>query len=87
MIENDMKFNEFHEISNIFFKISTDFGLEAFRHEESEKEDQKKMKDIVYCAPELGSVGCRKSAEGDVYAFAIILIEIATRQDPYGVCL
>ena len=40
----------------------------------------------VYKAPEfLNNSTSDATACGDVYAFSIILIEIATRNDPYGV--
>ena len=42
----------------------------------------------VYKAPEfLNTKTYEPTAAGDVYAYAIILIEIATRNDPYGVCI
>ncbi|KAH3695487.1 hypothetical protein DPMN_082947 [Dreissena polymorpha] len=40
----------------------------------------------IYVAPEHArSEEFEPTAAGDVYAFAIILIEIATRNDPFGV--
>jgi len=75
-----------------------DFGLATLRKndeitmdEDDEYEDdeddynQEKRADI-YKAPEFKSAkSFCPTAAGDVYAFAIILIEIATRNDPYGV--
>jgi len=69
-----------------------DYGLETLRAniltEQEEIEDAKyaEMRSSVYVAPELFTPnGFSSSEEGDVYAFAILMIEIALRTDPYGV--
>ena len=57
---------------------------DSFEDDEDDYYQRKRAQ--IYRAPELNYV---KDAEltpaADVYAFAIILIEIATRNDPYGV--
>lgn len=48
----------------------------------------KNQRTRIYMAPEFGDADpykYEKTMAGDVYAFAIIMIEIATRNDPYGV--
>ena len=50
-----------------------------------EEEEMKQRVSRVYQAPEL-LLG-RVTPAADVYAYAIILIEIATRNDPYGVSI
>ncbi|KAL4236675.1 hypothetical protein ACF0H5_005059 [Mactra antiquata] len=53
---------------------------------EEDDDDYQEKRAIIYKPPEHASEAtkCLASAAGDVYAFAIILIEIATRNDPYG---
>ena len=74
----------------------TDYGLGNFRKNdemlvdvETYDEDESyyhEKRNQVYKAPEfLNNSTCDPTACGDVYAFSIILIEIATRNDPYGV--
>ncbi|XP_013398539.1 atrial natriuretic peptide receptor 1 [Lingula anatina] len=64
-------------------KIS-DFGLATYR--EDVEEDKYRSKACrVYRAPELTHLpAAQPTPEADVYAFAIILVEIATRNGPYG---
>ena len=72
-----------------------DFGLNTLRtnifsedenEEAIENEKYQKIRDRVYLAPEfVGLDSYVATMEGDVYAFAILLIETATRNDPYGV--
>jgi hypothetical protein len=57
--------------------------------EEDDEEDNfyQELRAHVYLAPELrGKAPPLPTVAGDVYAFSIILVEIATRNDPYGVC-
>lgn len=54
--------------------------------EDDEDEYYQEKRAQVYKAPEfLDQKSFSPTAAGDVYAFAIILVEIATRNDPYGV--
>ncbi|XP_052776488.1 atrial natriuretic peptide receptor 1-like [Mya arenaria] len=69
----------------------TDYGLETLRanvltdKDAIEEAKYQQLRSIVYVAPELQSEnGVKASMEGDVYAFAILMIEIALRADPYG---
>ena len=79
-------------ISFFFFTLfHIDYGLDTYRFQEIEEGDElvdertKKLNDI-YQAPEmLNDPFAVPTAAGDIYAFAIILIEIATRNEPYGV--
>lgn len=73
-------------------KIS-DFGLDTLRANVITDEEMieqlafKIKRNQVYMAPEFGEANpynYEKTQAGDVYAFAIIMIEIATRNDPYG---
>ncbi|KAK3089985.1 hypothetical protein FSP39_008227, partial [Pinctada imbricata] len=71
----------------------TDYGLPEFRRQdellltEDDEDDlkYKQQRNRVYVAPEY-LVNDRKdpSQSGDVYSFSMILVEIATRNDPYG---
>ena len=72
----------------------TDFGLSSLRACQFTAETEelaencyfKQQRSKVYRAPELHDVNAGTfTAPADVYAFAIILIEIATREDPYNV--
>lgn len=72
-----------------------DFGLVKFRKndemltglEEDEVDNLYNDKRFqVYKSPEFQAFKTYEpTAAGDVYSFAIILVEIATRNDPYGV--
>ncbi|XP_041357474.1 atrial natriuretic peptide receptor 1-like [Gigantopelta aegis] len=68
----------------------TDYGLERFRLEDLDEEeqnqyDQKERRLRVYKGPEFwGMAEYYPTFQGDVYAFGVILVEIATRNDPYG---
>lgn len=54
--------------------------------EDNEDDYNKEKRAKIYMAPEFSHVkSFVPTAFGDVYAFSIILIEIATRNDPYGV--
>ncbi len=78
-----------------------DFGLVTFRQSdeddiENEKADERRAQaGRVYLAPEARPPPPGASAlppapptpAQDIYALAIILVEIATRDDPYGVSL
>ena len=56
--------------------------------EDDEDEFYQEKRAQIYKAPEyLEQKAYVPTPAGDVYAFAIILIEIATRNDPYGVSL
>ena len=74
----------FHRYNETFF---SDFGLPTFRKNEVEKfdeeEDVKQRMSKVYQAPESHDYD-RITQAVDVYAYSIILVEIATRNDPYG---
>ena len=57
--------------------------VETYDEDESYYHEKRNQ---VYKAPEfLNKSTSDATACGDVYAFSIILIEIATRNDPYGV--
>ena len=73
---------------------AADFGLPSLRCNDFSEETEELAQDWyfklrrakVYRAPELRDVKTSEpTAPADVYAFAIILVEIATREDPYGV--
>ena len=71
----------------------TDYGLNEYRRkdemmidDDDEYDDQyQEMRTRVYRAPEFSGWDYTPTEEGDVYSFAIIMVEIATRNDPYGV--
>jgi atrial natriuretic peptide receptor A len=76
-----------------------DFGIQTLRtqnevtladedddFEDDEDEFYQEKRAQIYKAPEfLDQKAYEPTPAGDVYAFAIVLIEIATRNDPYGV--
>lgn len=77
---------------------STDYGLPVYRTDEIEDEDvdhvMKGRRYVVYQGPEFNSTRPSNdtlakvrhpTGEGDVYAFAIILVEVATRNEAYEV--
>lgn len=73
-------------------KIS-DYGLTTLRanviteEEALEELEYQKKRTQIYMAPEFGDAdpyNYSPTMAGDVYAFAIILVEIAIRNDPYG---
>jgi hypothetical protein len=55
---------------------------------EDDKEDKyySDKRNDVYIAPELKDGDTIGTFHGDVYAYSIILVEIATRNDPFAVC-
>ncbi|CAH1772446.1 unnamed protein product [Owenia fusiformis] len=65
-----------------------DYGTPGLRKEQCDDIESvinTKDADIVYRAPEVVDFEhASPTPEADVYAFAIILVEIATRNDPYG---
>lgn len=75
------------------FGFKTDFGLTEIRHEdtmmlsEDDKEDKyyKDKRSEVYIAPEMIDGATEATFPVDVYSYSIILVEIATRNDPYAV--
>ena len=81
---------------SIYLNIS-DFGLTKFRknddlivdYDDPGSDNDNHYKEIrarVYQAPEfLLDEPTSPTAAGDVYSFSIILVEIATRNDPYQV--
>ena len=66
--------------------MPSDYGLQEYREEKFQTEDekemeeryrQKKLRDLVYKAPESNvNVTCAS----DVYSFAIIMVEVASRK-------
>ena len=71
--------------------VSPDYGVPLLRNEDrneeqQEDEDWKMMRTAIYRGPETLHPGYKgPTQEGDVYAFSMILIEVATRNDPQGV--
>ncbi|XP_046566665.1 LOW QUALITY PROTEIN: atrial natriuretic peptide receptor 1-like [Haliotis rubra] len=66
----------------------TDYGLATYRREDVAKEDQEEReyqekRNAVYIAPEIKLRTAKPCYASDVYPFSIILLEIATRNDPY----
>ena len=65
--------------------VSLDYGLSTYRtrdfFEEYQDEKTLERKHKAYRAPE-GTF----TEEADVYAYGVIVLEIATRNDPYEVC-
>ena len=68
--------------------------MSEFRHNDEmllteddiEEEKYKQQRNRVYLSPEfIGNHNVVATPSGDVYAFAVILVEIAIRNDPYGV--
>lgn len=70
-----------------------DFGLTEIRKfdemmlSEDDKEDRyySDKRNEVYIAPELKDGATVGTFHGDVYAYSLILVEIATRNDPFAV--
>lgn len=67
----------------------TDYGLPLMREEEREEEEEDEYKwklerQAIYRGPESLYPGYKLLPSGDVYAIAMILIEIAIRNDPCG---
>lgn len=57
-------------------------------HYESEEDAQADLlRNKVYLPPEANGDLSYARQEGDVYSYSIILVEIVTRNGPYGVCL
>ncbi|KFZ69511.1 Atrial natriuretic peptide receptor 1, partial [Podiceps cristatus] len=62
-----------------------DYGLKSFRREDSPEGSSSYKQHLIqiYTAPEIHSISdCEPNAMTDVYSYAIILLEIATRSDP-----
>ena len=68
----------------------SDFGLENFRrnefHSDEDNLEIQQKKTNIYIAPEVDESGYH-TIESNVYAFAIILVEIGTRNEPFGVSI
>lgn len=74
----------------VMMKLPTDYGLDKFRQNDPDPEEEKETikanrQSRVYLAPELTGGFSQPTSAADIYAFAIILVEIATRNDPHGV--
>ena len=71
------------------FCLVTDFGLPILRKHDYKTDemvsDFQSRRRMVYNAPEVGGSFPVFTKSSDVYAYGIILIEIASRSDPYGV--
>ena len=74
------------------FLLLVDFGLHEFRREDtdpdpdvSEERKRKELSGRVYQAPETRSTSGVAISASDVYSFAIILVEVANRDDAYEV--
>ena len=73
--------------------MCVDYGLPGLRHsgeteEEDSEEQLQRCVPKVYRAPEVRDLPPRRpstSIPADVYSYAIILFEIATRMDPHSV--
>ncbi|XP_063411533.1 atrial natriuretic peptide receptor 1-like [Mytilus trossulus] len=61
----------------------TDYGLETFRKSGVCEDENIKKQKQVYLEPELVKSQAIPTEHSDVYAFSVILIEIATRGDPF----
>ena len=68
-----------------YFFINEDYGLETFRKPNGFECETIKKQHYVYLAPELVKTASPPTEYSDVYAFGVILVEIATRGDPYQV--
>ena len=65
-----------------------DYGLGVYREGQGEPEGDGVDYSKVYNPPEFSLDDSRRpSPAADMYAFSIILYEIATRAGPYGVCM
>ncbi|KAJ8305899.1 hypothetical protein KUTeg_016444, partial [Tegillarca granosa] len=65
----------------------TDYGLSTLRschHEDEEIVQTEFLKTKVYLPPEANGDPAYTRQESDVYSYSIILVEIATRNGPYG---
>lgn len=73
--------------------LASDYGLAEYRREKFETEDEREMeelyrkkqqRDLVYKAPE---TWVRVTFASDVYSFAIIMVEVASRMSATEVCV
>ncbi|XP_065672659.1 atrial natriuretic peptide receptor 1 isoform X4 [Hydra vulgaris] len=72
----------------------TDFGMDKFRQDhfnnnEEEESEYQKYRNMLWTAPELitdiaSGQRKRKTKEGDIYSYGIIMSEIVNRSDPYA---
>ena len=71
------------------FCLVADFGLPILRKHDYKTDemvsDFQSRRRMVYNAPEVAGSFPLFTKSSDVYAYGIILIEIASRSDPYGV--
>ena len=85
-------FSLFHFIHLFCFILLVDFGLHEYKRENTdsdpdlrEERKRKELSERVYKAPQTRSKSGVAIAASDVYSFAIILVEVANRDDAYGV--
>lgn len=84
IIHRDLKSMNVLLFDNYTAKIS-DFGLSEIKKEVSSSSNVKKsaVGSIPWMAPEIFGLDPKYSTKSDIYAYAILLLEIATRKLPY----